>query len=210
MSSAADRVWVLRHGESTANVEGLIVSVPGPRALTEVGLTAHGRDQARQAAREGLAQGLGPRTVVVSSDFARALQTAEEFAAGLDAAPPRVDERLRERSFGRYDEGPASAYQQIWRVDRDRGTHEDGVEQVAAVAARVCGVLEDADELAREAPVVLVAHGDVLQIALAVGAGRDPHEHREVPHLANAELRPLGEGRGADSAGSAGGTAAAR
>src|SRR5699024_11799970 len=101
------RVWVLRHGESTANVEGLIVSAPGPRALTDVGLTAHGRDQARQAAREGLAQGLGPRAVVVSSDFARALQTAEEFAAGPGAAPPRVDDRPRARRFGREEEARA-------------------------------------------------------------------------------------------------------
>ncbi|ATG50978.1 histidine phosphatase family protein [Brachybacterium vulturis] len=188
---------MLRHGESTANVEGLIVSVPGPRALVEVGLTERGRAQARAAAREGLAQGLGPGTIVVSSDFARALQTAQEFAAGLGAAPPRVDERLRERRFGRHDEGPASAYQQIWQVDRDRGTHQGGVEQVAAVAARVSAALSAADELAREAPVVLVAHGDVLQIALAVGSGRDPHEHREVPHLGNAELRRIGDGRAA-------------
>ena len=62
-------VLVLRHGESTANVQGLIVSLPGPRALTEVGLTARGRAQAREAAREGLARGLGPQTVVLTSDF---------------------------------------------------------------------------------------------------------------------------------------------
>ncbi|MDN5899015.1 MAG: phosphoglycerate mutase family protein [Brachybacterium sp.] len=192
-----NRLWVLRHGESTANVQGLIVSVPGPRALTEVGLTARGRGQARAAGREGLAQGLGPRTVVVSSDFARALETAEQFAAELGAAPPRADRRLRERSFGWHDEGPASAYAQIWQVDRERGTHDGGVEQVAAVATRVTAALQEADTLAREAPVVLVAHGDVLQIALAVGAGRDPHDHREVPHLGNAELRRIGAGRGA-------------
>lgn len=191
------QLWVLRHGESTANVEGLIVSVPGPRALTEVGLTARGRTQARAAAREGVAQGLGSETVVISSDFARALQTAEEFAAGLGAGAPRIDQRLRERSFGRYDEGPASSYEQVWAVDRERGTHQDEVEQVAAVAARVLAVLAEADELAVDAPVVLVAHGDVLQIALTLGAGADPHEHREQPHLGNAELRLLGPARGA-------------
>ncbi|WP_345076377.1 histidine phosphatase family protein [Brachybacterium paraconglomeratum] len=191
------QLWVLRHGESTANVEGLIVSVPGPRALTEVGLTARGRTQARAAAREGVAQGLGSETVVISSDFARALQTAEEFAAGLGAGAPRIDQRLRERSFGRYDEGPASSYEQVWAVDRERGTHQDEVEQVAVVAARVLAVLAEADELAVDAPVVLVAHGDVLQIALTLGAGADPHDHREQPHLGNAELRLLGPARGA-------------
>lgn len=188
-------VWVLRHGESTANVEGVIVSAPGPRALTEVGLTDRGRDQARAASRQAREQGLGPGAVIVSSDFARARETAEEFARGLGAAAPRLEARLRERSFGRYDEGPASAYDQVWAIDRDRGTHRDEVEQVAAVAARVLQVLAEADEAAGSAPVVLVAHGDVLQIALALGEGVDPHDHRDVPHLGNAELRRIGTAR---------------
>lgn len=191
-----NRLWVLRHGESTANVEGLIVSAPGPRALTEVGLTPRGRTQARAAAEVGAAQGLGSETVVITSDFARALQTAEEFAAALGAASPRIDQRLRERSFGRHDEGPASAYDQVWAVDRDRGTPQDEVEPVAAVAARVLAVLAEADDLAGDAPVVLVAHGDVLQIALTLAAGADPHDHRGQPHLGNAELRLLGPARG--------------
>lgn len=193
-------VWVLRHGESTANVESLIVSRPGPRALTEVGLTPRGREQASEAGREARAQGLGPETVVISSDFARAHETAELFAAGLGAAAPRVDPRLRERSFGEHDEGPASAYDQVWSIDRARGAHEGEVEPVADVAARVREVLREADGAgahgaADDAPVVLVAHGDVLQIALALGDGVDPHDHREVPHLGNAELRRLGPGR---------------
>jgi broad specificity phosphatase PhoE len=200
----AGRVWALRHGESTANVEGVIVSVLGPRALTEVGLTARGREQAREAARHAADQGLGADTVVLTSDFARARQTAEEFAAGLGAAPPRLEERLRERSFGTHDEGPASAYEHIWAIDRDRGLHEGEVEQVDAVAARVLAVLREADELAAEAPVVLVAHGDVLQIALALGEGADPHDHRDVPHLGNAELRRLGDRRGTAGGGTRG------
>ncbi|WP_114854277.1 histidine phosphatase family protein [Brachybacterium sp. YJGR34] len=199
-------LWVLRHGESTANVEGLIVSTPGPRAFTEVGLTPRGREQARRSAREAREQGLGPGTVVVTSDYARARETAEEFARGIGAAAPRVDPRLRERSFGAHDEGPADAYEQVWAVDRARGEHRDRVEPVRQVAERVLEVLREADgtigdaadaDVAGAAPVVLVAHGDVLQIALALGADRDPHDHREVPHLANAEFRRLGPGRGA-------------
>jgi len=191
-------VLVLRHGESTANVEGVIVSAPGPRALSEVGLTALGREQARSAAETARAQGLGADTLVITSDFARARQTAEEFAAGLGAAAPRVDERLRERGFGAHEEGPATAYDAVWERDRARAAHPDGVEPVAEVAARVLAALAAADEeVARGTDVVLVAHGDVLQIALALGAGRDPHDHREVPHLGNAELRVLGPGRAA-------------
>ena len=106
-----------------------------------------------------------------------------------------MDARLRERSFGGFDEGPVSGYDQVWVIDRDRGTHREEVEQVADVAARVLEVLRQADELSAAAPVVLVAHGDVLQIALALGAAMDPHDHREVPHLGNAELRRIGAAR---------------
>jgi broad specificity phosphatase PhoE len=189
------QVWVLRHGESTANVEGLIVSVPGPRALVEVGLTDLGREQARAAALRARESGMGADALVLTSDFARARETAEEFATGIGAAAPRPEERLRERSFGSHDEGPASSYDLVWAIDRDRGTHRDEVEAVTTVAQRVDQVLREADALAARAPVVLVAHGDVLQIALAIGEGRDPHDHRDVPHLGNAELRRLGDAR---------------
>lgn len=188
-------VWVLRHGESTANAAGLIVSVPGPRALTEVGLTALGREQARTAAEGAAEQGLGAGTLVLTSDFARARETAEEFTSVLGAQPPRLDHRLRERSFGIYDEGPTHAYESVWAADRERGPYEGEVEPVTAVAQRVLEVLREADEIARDAPVVLVAHGDVLQITLALSAGTDPHDHRQVPHLGNAELRRIGPGR---------------
>lgn len=186
---------MLRHGESVANVDGLIVSAVGPRALVEVGLTERGREQARAAAAEAARQGIGPGAVVLTSDFARARQTAEEFCAVLGAGEPRVGARLRERGFGTHDEGPASAYDLVWADDLARrdGAHE--VESVREVAARASEVLRRADALAEQAPVVLVAHGDVLQIMLAVGEGMDPYEHRSVPHLANAELRRLGPGR---------------
>src|SRR5699024_4302629 len=141
------------------------VSVPGPRALAEVGLTLRGREQARQAGRGALDQGLGADTLIISSDFARARRTAEEFASVLGAPDPCLDPRLRERCFGIHDDGPASAYEQVWAVDRARGTHEDGVEPVQDVAARVGQVLQETDALVVDAPVVLVAHGDVLQIA---------------------------------------------
>lgn len=189
------QVWVLRHGESTANVAGLIVSSPGPRAITEVGLTALGRDQTRAAARVAAEQGLDPGALIVTSDFARARETAEEFAAALGAEAPRREARLRERGFGIHDEGSASVYDIIWATDRRRGLHDGGVEQVTAVAQRVLAVLREADEQARKAPVVLVGHGDVLQIALALGASMDPHDHRDVPHLGNAEIRRVGPGR---------------
>ncbi len=200
-SGPAHGIWVLRHGESVANVEGVIVSAVGPRALIEVGLTERGRRQARDAARKAEGRGIGPEVVVLTSDFARAHQTAQEFCDALGAHEPRLDERLRERGFGTHDEGPASAYDLVWADDLARRESAQEVEPVSEVALRACEVLRDADRIARCAPVVLVAHGDVLQIMLAVGEGMDPYEHRSVPHLGNAELRRVGPGRDPSGAG---------
>ncbi|MFC0676140.1 histidine phosphatase family protein [Brachybacterium hainanense] len=185
------RVLVLRHGESTANVAGIIVSRPGPRALVEVGLTDRGREQARAAAE---ASGLGADAILVTSDFARAAETAREFADVLGAAEPIIDRRLRERSFGIFEEGPAAAYAQVWAADAAGEHPGDGVETTLDVAARALAALADARASAQSsggAPVVLVAHGDVLQILLTVAAGEPARSHRSQPHLGNAELREI-------------------
>jgi broad specificity phosphatase PhoE len=39
--------------------------------------------------------------------------------------------------------------------------------------------------------VVLVSHGDVLQILQTAFEGLDPSKHRSIPHLPTAELRQL-------------------
>lgn len=189
------RTYVLRHGQSTANVAGIIVSAPGKRALEEVGLSELGREQARAAGARARELGLGEDTVVVSSDFARARETAVLFAAELGAAPARLDPRLRERHFGEHDGGPDSAYDLVWAADASHRPAGEKVESVPSVAARVTAAREEAEEFAGEAPVVLVSHGDVLQVALALGAGSDPHDHRGMPHLGTAELRELGSPR---------------
>ena len=186
------RLWVLRHGQSTANLERRIVSLPGPEALSTVGLTEQGRAQAREAGARARTDGLlGADTIVVSSDYARALHTAEEFAAQLGAPAPIVDQRLRERGFGEYDGGPDDAYAAVWAQDAAGVTPTRGVESVESVAARVSAVIQEVRRRYTGSDVVLVAHGDVLQIALILAAGRPAREHRDQSHLTNAELRRL-------------------
>ena len=65
--------YVMRHGQSTANVQGIVLSWPEHGVRPGYGLTAHGCQQVEQAARES---GLPASTLVYSSDFARAYQTA--------------------------------------------------------------------------------------------------------------------------------------
>ena len=104
------RFYALRHGQSVANVHGIISSDPDV-ACVEHGLSAEGLEQARRAAEavciEALSCGVDG-VAIVSSDFLRASQTAQAVrAAVLDAGitcwPSEgvlADTALRERSFG--------------------------------------------------------------------------------------------------------------
>lgn len=181
--------WILRHGQSRANAEHLIISRPGPRALEWAALTELGRDQARRAAAEEV---LGPQAVLVSSDYARALQTAQIVAAAWGAPEPQTDTRLRERDFGSLEEGPDTAYGTVWAADQGQGELPEGVETAAQVAARTQALVQDLRAQYPGRQIVLVAHGDVLQITQAWFSGRPPQEHRALPHLDNAQLRRLG------------------
>eukprot|EP00729_Bicosta_minor_P027009 gene27009-14380_t len=134
---------LLRHGESTANAEGIIVSQPENGVLHKYGLTKTGVAQAKAAGRAldlifwesfprcqdkyqnsisatqeemsrkactsaieadgGPTNPLpqGSKLVFVSSDFARAKETADLAADAVGhGLPVEIDTRLRERSFG--------------------------------------------------------------------------------------------------------------
>lgn len=193
-------LWIMRHAESTANTEQTIVSTPGPRALHHVGLTEHGRAQAADSAHHATQHhGITANTHIITSDFARTLETAHIVSAIWGAPAPITDIRLRERNFGTLDESPASGYEQVWRADASHGRIPlpAGVESVASVAERVSQVLRDFWNITHPADcpdpdLVLIAHGDVLQILQAVFTGRPAEEHRSLPHLGNAEIRCLG------------------
>ncbi len=93
-------IWMVRHGESTWNVFGLVQGHADVAALTRLGR--------RQALL--LAQRLGGRSfeAVYTSDLRRARETAEILATflQLDAQPHAA---LRERCLGELEGSPVSA-----------------------------------------------------------------------------------------------------
>lgn len=88
-----DHVILWRHGRTDWNMQRRF------QGQADAALDAVGRAQARTAAHHLAA--LGPRAIV-SSDLARAVQTAAELAT-LTGLPVRCDPRLRERSLGRWE-----------------------------------------------------------------------------------------------------------
>ena len=189
--SLRNEYYALRHGWSKANEAGVIVSRIDSGARIEYGLHATGQEQA-SAAGEAFRDIVGERPVaVLSSDFSRTFQTAKIVAAAV-GADVVAEPALRERDFGDFELGPNTAYDQVWARDAVDATHTAwGVEAASAVLERAAGAVQRV-EGAREGHVVLlVSHGDCLQILQTAFAGVDVSAHRSLPHLETCELRRL-------------------
>lgn len=185
------RFLVMRHGESEANVAGLVCSDPEV-GIPRYGLTARGREQVR-ARCEGEAL-LREVTRIHASDFRRARETAELVGELRGVAAPLVLEPdLRERFFGVFEGKDSASYDEVWRRDRETpGDPGDGIEPVSRVLARAGGLVRRLAGAHPGETVLLVCHGDVAQILLAASHGHPPHAHRDVPHLETAGVRELG------------------
>jgi broad specificity phosphatase PhoE len=166
-------VLLLRHGQTDENLRGIL------QGQSQTALNASGLEQAQLLA--GRLRTYEPRAeVLVTSDLARARQTADAVAAALD-----VDyvERpaWRERGFGPF-EGRTIGEADIWRAANG---HWDlpGAEPTAAFQERVRTALEDlAREFASTRCVAVVTHGAVLRNILNLLAdGRLPRVHGEPP-----------------------------
>jgi broad specificity phosphatase PhoE len=185
----ANRFSVMRHAQSKANAAGIIVSCIENDRHGDYGLTEYGRQQALAAAQ---GCGLPGDTVIYSSDFARARQTAQVMRAYLGAPQVVIAEALRERCFGHWEGSAAVNYARVWAADETDPDYADGdVEPAAAVLDRATGFIARLERRHRDRDILLVSHGDTLQILQAGLSGVDPSRHRSLPHLATAEIRQL-------------------
>lgn len=148
------RLVIARHGE--AEYESDTMNASGGS------LTALGREQAR-ALGEGLR---GERVAgVVSSELARAVQTAE-IAAGVLGLPVKVREGLQEFAVGDFLGRPwdpqfFDPMVASWLAG-DLAPGVPGGETGEEIAARVLAVLEGVADQYRGETVLVVSHGGVI------------------------------------------------
>jgi broad specificity phosphatase PhoE len=185
----ANRFSVMRHGQSKANAAGIIVSCIGNDRRGDYGLTELGREQALAASR---GSDLPKDTVICSSDFSRATQTAEIARAQLGAAEVALAEALRERCFSKWEGSSTGNYARVWAADETDPDHAAGdVESAAAVLNRMTALIVDLERRYSGRDILLVSHGDPLQILQAGFLRIDPSRHRSLPALETAEIRHM-------------------
>ncbi len=183
-----NRYLLMRHGHSQANQQALIVSSP-ERGIDAFGLSETGEQQLASIV-DTWAWPVPTR--VVHSDFLRTTQTAARVANAFELAMT-PDKRLRERFFGELEGGSDARYPDVWALDAEsaeHGTHK--VEAVGAVAARMMVVLEEWERKVEGETILIVSHGDPLQILLTALKGRPLTQHREQPALLPASITQVG------------------
>jgi probable phosphoglycerate mutase len=180
--------YIMRHGESDANVTRLIVSDP-LAGVQSYGLTDKGKTDVGKAIEEsGLTSAVD---IVYTSEFMRARQTAE-IVAKLCGAELKTTPHLRERFFGEYDRLGDEHYRAVWEKDAGNSHNNTrGVESTFEVARRLKRLIINCEKSYSGKTILLVSHGDPLQILMAIAGGSPPHSHREVGHLDKAEIREL-------------------
>ncbi len=186
----ANRYFAMRHGQSLANLEKIIVSHP-QNGIDDYGLNEQGIIQVRESVQSD--PRLGSHLLIVSSDFKRARQSAEIAHELLGCTNPLcLDERLRERNFGEWELTPDSAYPMVWARDEiDPDNVDKGVESPNQVMQRVSALVYEFEQTHSGATILMVSHGDALQILQTAFSKQDASNHRRQQHLQTAEIRRL-------------------
>jgi broad specificity phosphatase PhoE len=195
---SAPRLYLVRHGESEANVAGVL------QGQTHGALTAVGRDAAHRLGRALANLPATERpTTILTSDLRRAVETAEIIAEALGAAPLHFP-AAREWNVGDLDGLPAAALRDA--IERSGLSAAEfappGGESLSQLHSRASRALAD---LARETAVgtrsterertLLVSHGDFIRMAIGAAASM-PIDEATAIALRNTSLTELVLGEG--------------
>ncbi len=153
---------LLRHGETDWNAARRI------QGSTDIPLNDTGRQQARDAAaRLRATLDFDAPIVLVSSDLARARETAEIIAAELGLEGPHIYPELRERAYGEAEGMDTHEFAERW--GDWHSAEVPGAEPWAELRARAIAGLRLVARDARHttaptaASVVCVSHGALLR-----------------------------------------------
>lgn len=146
-------ILVARHAQSEWNAQGRW------QGLADSGLSDLGRQQARRAV-----EALGGVSCVVSSDLARARESAAIIADGLGVGPVIVDEGWRERDVGPWQGLTGEEIDQLYPGALAAGRRPPGWESDDSLLQRVFAAVERLDGLNFEngANVVVLSHAGII------------------------------------------------
>lgn len=171
------RIVLVRHGESRANIDRVIRGFRTCNGLSEVGAAQVARLRDRWLAHRPFTPDL-----LVSSEFARARETAEVLVPALDGLPV-----VEDPGFGEHDPGPdcdGLSYEEYrerygtgdeaWNNGNPFDTTFPGGETIAAFHFRVGTALQQLIAEHAGRTVVIACHGGVVGIVLRIALKAPP------------------------------------
>ncbi len=167
-------LYLVRHGETASNAEGVWQGRQGDDPLNE-----RGRAQS-MAAAEALSD--SGASAIYASSLRRAMQTAEIVGAHL-GLPIRVHAGLREYDFGALEGATTSEALGRWKAllnqwRTDPSGKPPGGESAREFTMRVGAALQEIIDRHGAERVIVVAHGGSLSVGLAVLVG-EPQNWRD-------------------------------
>jgi len=139
-----NRYYVMRHGESSANKAGIIISHP-TTGINSYGLTSDGQKQVEDSINASSL--CGKITKIYTSDFLRAYETAM-IAANICGIKKTIPESLlRERYFGKFEGKESRNYSEVWLKDEKNPDNNDhGVESTSEVGKRMLKAVKNSEQ----------------------------------------------------------------
>ncbi len=146
--------YFTRHGQTVWNVENKICGA------TDIELTETGHKQAEELAGRILSEGIHIDEIICSP-LMRAADTARHIAE-ITGVPMRVEPRLKEQNFGKYEGTPRNG-EEFQRAKQNFVDSYEGGEAMIRFCHRIYGLLDDIREEADEKVYLLVAHNGVAR-----------------------------------------------
>lgn len=148
-------LYFTRHGQTIWNVENKICGA------TDIALTDLGHQQAIALGREILEQKL-PIDEILYSPLIRAAETARHIFE-VTGIPMRVEPRLKEQNFGRYESTPRDGTE-FQSAKTHFIDHFEGGETMLQLAQRIYNLLDDIKTECDEKTYLLVAHNGIARV----------------------------------------------
>ena len=144
--------YFVRHGQTVWNVEGKICGA------TDIALTELGHEQAIATGKKILEEHIHADEILYSP-LTRAADTAKHISE-ITGIPARVEPRLMEQNFGRYESTPRDGAE-FREAKKSFVNHYDGGESMLRLCQRIYNLLDDIKEEADEKVYLLVAHNGI-------------------------------------------------
>lgn len=158
-SVGGNTFYVVRHGEAEQNKTRVLNSNP----QENYHLTKEGMEQVKQAAQKLARMVQAQNTMIFSSQFPRATETAEIFSETL-GVQATVDNRLREHELGVFNGKNQDSYVRSFADLEERFYKKiEGGESFEEMQERVIEFINYLNRKYSGKQIVIVTHGDVIR-----------------------------------------------